>query len=34
MDLDYNRYKKSDKISLEYLIDFDMERAINKDTDW
>ena len=33
MDLDYNRYKKSDKISLEDLVDFDMERAINKDTD-
>ena len=33
MDLDHNRYKKSDKISLEDLIDLDMERAIYKDTD-
>jgi len=33
LDLDYNRCKKCDKISLEDLIDLDMERVVYKDTD-
>jgi hypothetical protein len=33
MDLGYKRCIKCDKISLEGLIDLDMERAVNKDID-